>query len=62
MVTLYVQFTDSTETVVSSVFPCPQDADLYPNQGEMETSDARYKAFFESLPPVSQTYIPRPGT
>ncbi|HIE4193436.1 MULTISPECIES: hypothetical protein [Burkholderia] len=61
MATIYVQFTDSAETDVSSVFPCPQDEDLYPNQGEMETSDARYKAFFESLPAVSQTYIPRPG-
>lgn len=61
MATIYVQFADSTGTEISSIFPCPQNSDLYPNQGEMDTSDARYATFFDSLPAMSQTYIPRPG-
>lgn len=60
MATIYVQFTDSKEAAISSVFSCPQDPDLYPNQEEMETSDNRYKAFYDSLPAVNQAHLPSP--
>jgi hypothetical protein len=43
--TVYVQFTDSTETTVCSVFSCPQDPTQYPNQAEIDSSDPRYIAF-----------------
>jgi hypothetical protein len=45
MATVYVQFSDSTETTVASVFGCPQDPDIYPNQAAIDDTDARYQAF-----------------
>lgn len=61
METIYVQFTTSDEAQISSVFPCPQDPDLYPNQGEIDPSDARYRAFYNSLPTMCQPYMPAPS-
>jgi hypothetical protein len=44
---VYVQFTDSTQTAVKSIFGCPQDTAAYPNQGTLDPSDARYQAFID---------------
>lgn len=60
MATIYVQFSDSKETAISSIFSCPQDPVLYFNQGEIDTSDDRYKSFFNSLPAVNQANLPSP--
>jgi hypothetical protein len=51
MTTAFVQFTDSTSTKVLSVFACAQDADAYPNQGEIDSSDVRYLTFLN--PPAT---------
>lgn len=45
MPTVYVQFSDDTETEVISVFGCPQDETTSPNQGEVDDVDPRYIAF-----------------
>lgn len=45
MATVFVQFTDATETVIASVFGCPQDSSAYPNQAIVDSSDARYQAY-----------------
>jgi len=45
MTTVYVQFTDATETTVKAVFGNPQDATAYPNQATLDSTDARYQAF-----------------
>jgi len=42
---MFVQFADSTETTIIAIFGCPQDATAYPNQGQIDDSDARYQAF-----------------
>ncbi|WP_175908353.1 hypothetical protein [Burkholderia sp. BCC1640] len=49
MATLYVQFSDSTESKIVGYFASPQDESNYPNIGNVETSDARWAAFVESL-------------
>ncbi len=43
--TLYVQFSDSTETEIVSVFCGPQDPDIHSNLGEVEGDDPRYLDF-----------------
>jgi hypothetical protein len=48
--TQYVQFADSAQGAIQSVFGCPQDPDVYPNQGEVEDDDPRYLLFIN--PPV----------
>lgn len=60
MTTLYVQFSDETETVIQSVFANPQDPEIYPNQGEVDTSDERYRAFYNSLPLIIRNGLPEP--
>ncbi len=42
---IYVAYTDSTETTVSTLFSCAQDKTGYPYQGTIEDSDPRYLAF-----------------
>ncbi|MEX3764449.1 DUF4376 domain-containing protein [Paraburkholderia phenoliruptrix] len=54
MPTVYVQFTDSTQVAVKAVFGCPQDTSVYPNQGALESTDARYLQFLDpSLIPMT---------
>lgn len=45
MSTVFVQFSDATETTVIAVFGCAQNASAYPNQASIDSSDARYQAF-----------------
>lgn len=47
MTIVYVQFTDATETTVKAIFASPQDAAIYPNQGAIPDTDARYLAFVD---------------
>ena len=50
MTTVNVQFTDSTETKIQSVFSCAQDPTAYPNQASIAATDARYLAFIAPNP------------
>jgi hypothetical protein len=61
MTTINVQFSDSTQKSVVSYFGCPQDPSAYPNQGQIDTSDPRYAAFYSSLPPIAQPGMPTPS-
>lgn len=45
MNTIYVQFTDQTNTVICSVFGSPQDPKIWPNLGEVQEDDIRYLRF-----------------
>lgn len=58
MTTIYVEFTDSTESAIASVFSSQQDPKYYANQGTVDETDARYKAFYESLPAFAQEGFP----
>ena len=41
----HVQFKDSAQTAIIAVFAGPQDPVEFPNQAEIDESDARYQAF-----------------
>jgi hypothetical protein len=45
-----VQFSDATETTVVSVFANAQDPEVWPNQGEIADTDARYIQFISPAP------------
>lgn len=60
MTTLNVQFTDSSESIIQSYFGNPQDETVYPNQGTVLSSDARWKAFVASMPALVQSELPAP--
>ncbi|MBU9661891.1 hypothetical protein KTF22_08300 [Burkholderia multivorans] len=55
-----VQFSDATEETIIAYFACAQDATIYPNQGVIETSDARWKAYYSALPAIMQAGPPAP--
>jgi hypothetical protein len=50
MATIFVQFSDSTEKTVISAFSCPQDPSAWPNQGEIDSSDERWSAYYRTIP------------
>ena len=50
MRTVFVQFTDASQTTVCSVYGCPQDPVDHPNQGEIDSADARLLAFLNPQP------------
>ncbi|WP_236189302.1 hypothetical protein [Pseudomonas pharyngis] len=52
MESVFVQFSDSEEAVVLSVFGCPQDPSEYPNQQEISVEDPRYLKFIS--PPITE--------
>jgi hypothetical protein len=61
MTTIYVQFSDSTETMVIGYAVNPQSVATWPNQGDIDTSDARWHAYFSSkATPDAQMGLPAP--
>lgn len=60
MATLNVQFTDASEETITSYFGAPQDPTQYPNQGTVSADDARWKAFYDSLPDMARDALPAP--
>ncbi|SAK88303.1 hypothetical protein AWB77_04770 [Caballeronia fortuita] len=48
--TVFVQFADSTEKRIVSVFGCEQDPSVWPNQGQVGDDDPRLEAFQNGLP------------
>ena len=60
MATLYVQFTDETETKIIAYFVAPQDPVIWPNNGTVEQSDQRWHDYYYSQPEWAQAYLPTP--
>lgn len=57
---LNVQFSDSTQAQIVAWFAGPQDPAEYPNQGDVKTSDSRWKTYHDALPPELQALLPAP--
>jgi hypothetical protein len=57
MATVFVQFTDPSEAIIQALLGCSQDEITYPNQGQIDDSDARYLAFINpaSTLPVAKS-------
>jgi hypothetical protein len=62
MTNINVQFSASTETAIVAAFNCPQDETAYPNQGTVAASDARWAAYYATLPAAVQAAFPPPTT
>lgn len=60
MATVNVQFTDSKKTAICAYFGAPQDPAVYPNLGQVDTTDARYGAFYNAQSPQFQSFLPNP--
>lgn len=62
MTAINVQFSDSGKSAIVSYFSCAQDPKVWPNFGQVDASDARWKAFYETQPLWTQATLPLPGT
>lgn len=49
MTTIFVQFADSTESVIASVFGSQQDPNVYANLGTVDLTDPRWKTFYDKV-------------
>jgi hypothetical protein len=58
---MFVQFTDSTETVIAAMFANAQPASV-PNQGTVAASDPRWAAYYATLPVSAQANLTPPTT
>jgi len=47
MTTVFVAFTDSSETIIQTVFGVSQQGSGWENTGEIDSTDARYLAFID---------------
>lgn len=59
---MFVQFSDATEKTIIAMFAGAQNATAWPNQGTVTTSDARWAAYYATLPASVQAGLPAPTT
>ena len=59
---MYVQFSNSAQAVIIAVFAGPQNATAFPNQGTVTASDARWAAYYATLPAAVQANLTPPTT
>ncbi|SPA44825.1 conserved hypothetical protein [Cupriavidus taiwanensis] len=57
---MHVQFETSEETRIISYFASPQDAEVWPNIGEVQQDDVRWAAFYDAQPESALTMLPPP--
>lgn len=57
---MFVQFSDSAETTITSYFAGPQDPAVWINQGAIDVSDPRWKAFYNAQSALMQQGLPVP--
>ncbi len=60
MTTLNVQFSDASEEIIVSYFGSPQDPAVYQNLGTVDTSDPRWKTYFDAQADWVKPYLPAP--
>lgn len=48
---IYVQFNDAGQTEIISAFGSLQDVEVWPNQGEVDSTDARWQTYANKFPP-----------
>jgi hypothetical protein len=61
MTMVNVQFSDDTQATIVAYFASPQDSDFYQNMGAVETSDPRWKTYYDFQSDYLQQYLPRPS-
>jgi len=58
---MFVQFSDTAETSITSYFTSAQDAADWTNLGEVDANDSRWKAFYNAQIPQVQAILPLPA-
>ncbi|MCH0687367.1 hypothetical protein KVQ01_20615 [Escherichia coli] len=58
MTMVCVQYNDAEKTKIIAVFSCPQDKELYPNQGEENTEGILYQEYLALIKSAFPTFIP----
>jgi hypothetical protein len=58
---IFVQFSDSTDETIVSVFSCAQDPKVWKNQGVVPSDDARYESYYNAMTPSIQAGMVKPG-
>ncbi|MFM0002750.1 hypothetical protein PQR57_17150 [Paraburkholderia dipogonis] len=59
---IWMQFTDSAMTGVTGWSWWEQPLETWPYQAEVETSDPRYVAYYDSSPDWMKPWMPTPTT
>jgi hypothetical protein len=57
---IIVQFSNADAAQVIAYLASAQDADAYPNQGEVDVSDPRWKDYYDAQAPYIQSLLPSP--
>lgn len=60
MANVFVQFTNSSKTVISGWFGAAQPEGAYPNSGELDILDTRWATYYEAQPASAQVGMPSP--
>lgn len=60
MATINVQFSDASQEAIISYFGSPQDPEVVSNFGTVETSDPRWKAYYDTQADWVKPYLPTP--
>jgi hypothetical protein len=55
-----VAFTDASETTVLGCFGSPQSLETWPYQAQIEATDKRWAAYYNSLPEGMRSGLPTP--
>lgn len=58
--TIYVQFSDESESAINGAFSDPQPGQENFYQGAVETNDPRYKTFYDNALAADKPYLPTP--
>lgn len=58
---IFVQFSDSNGSKITSIFCSPQDPTVWQNQGAVALSDPRYATYYDSLPDSVKALVPHPA-
>lgn len=61
MQTLNIQFGDESKTAIVSYFGAPQDPEFWANLGTVDSSDARWKTFYDSQSDEFKIGLPLPA-
>lgn len=58
MTMVCVQYSDAEKTKIIAVFSCPQDDEIYPNQGTESKDSPLYQEYLALIKSVSPVFIP----
>lgn len=54
---IYVSFSDATEDKIIASFSCPQDPDVWPNQGIVDSDDERWTSYAALFPSETFSFL-----